>query len=339
VGLLEGGGSYVSLTNSTALTIVIETMPFNSSQCSWSTSPTYTVSPQTVTFQVDSSSFPDIKGLYLTTTNLSNEADTEMDFQAQGLRPLTNGAITLTVMPEMLYTLSTINSRRGDHPTPPPATAFPFPYRDDFNEREVDSEAMGFIDQTGSWQIFQGDTTHGRVMRQQVLAPPVAWCGENPVPYSVIGSHAWVNVNVTVKVMIEGTGMAFVGARVSSGGCIGARGSSGVAFGVSTDGWWALCNSTAVTDDCIQVGKLQITAGTWYTLSLVVQGTTARAYIDGTLTVTREAERASNGWASIGSSWSYVQFDDFQVTSPTTEEGHRQGPTTHTTTTRAINAE
>jgi galactosylceramidase len=315
VGLLEGGGSYVSYTNSTELSLVIETMPFNTSQCSWSTSPEYTIAPvQTATFQLDLTSFPSVQSLYLFTSNLTVGADPSMDFTAHGLMPLVNGSITLEVHSAMIYTLSTINTRRGSYATPPAATVFPVPYADDFDSHAIDSEAPFFIDQAGSWQIFQGDSSHDRVMRQWLLEPPVAWCGENPVPFSVIGNHAWIDVNVTVEVMVEQAGgMAFVGARVAGGGCMEPRGTDAVAFGVSTEGWWALCNATAVSQQCQVVGKMTVQPGTWYTLGLVVSGTSVKAYVDGTVTGSMESNRRGTGWAAIGSSFHFVQFDRFSV--------------------------
>ena len=326
VGLLDGGGSYVSLTdpNGTELTIVIELMPFNGSQCSWSTSPTYTVSAQNATFLLDST-FADVKGLYLVSSNLSNAASVDGDFTPQRLIPVVNGAVTLPVFPEMLYTLSTLTSSRRFLVAPPAATSFPLPYADDFDAHVVDSEAPYFFDQTGSWQVQEGDASHGRVMRQQVLQPPVAWCGENAVPYSVIGDHAWRNVNVTVQVMVERAGRAFVSARVAEGGCVGGRGSEAAAFGVSTDGWWALCNSTDFSDRCAAVGKMTVTPGRWYTLSVVVVDGVRRGYIDGTLTATAQGATSTTGWAGIGSSWSYVQFDRFSVSSSSDTDG-RQRP-------------
>ena len=313
-------------------------MPHNSSQCSWSTSPYYTVADQqTATFQLDPTSFPHVTALHLFSSNLSDAADPARDFTAHGPQPLVNGSITLTVLPFMLYTLSTVNSSRRAHPTPPASTAFPLPYADGFDGWEVDSEAAYFIDQTGSWQVVKaGGGRTGRVMRQQAVAPPINWCPENPVPYSVIGDHAWTDVNVTVDVMVEAaTGMAFVAGRVANGGCVGGfltgegeevrgeanGGSDGVVLAVSAEGWWALCNSTLVGRGCQTVGKWAGQAGQWYTLGVVVRGGEARGYVDGAEVGRMEVGGGKTGWAAIGSSWGYVQFDDFKVAAPASGAG------------------
>ena len=320
MGYLEGGGSYVSLTDGRQLTVVIELMPPESTQCHWGTSPSYIVTAQTATFALDAS-LSHVTSLYLFTTNISTAADAADDFHAHGAVAVTDGAVTLQLHPYMLYTLSTVNSSRGSHPTPPPATPFPFPYADDFDRHALDSEAPYFFDQAGSWQITPANATTGRVMRQAVLQPPVPWCTENPVPYSVVGSHAWLDVNVTVRVLMEeggggegGEGEGFVAARVEGGGCVGAGGSGGTAFGISTAGWWAVCNSTAFARTCRDVGKVDVQAGRWYTLTLVVEGARVEGFIDGRSVVnTTSARGQQSGWAGIGSSWTHVQFDDFSV--------------------------
>ena len=312
VGLLSGGGSYVSLTDGTQLTLVIELMPSDATQCHWGTGPSYTVSSQEATFQLDAS-FAHVAHLYLFTTNVSSNASVDDDFEAGGTVAVVNGQVTLTLHPWMLYTLSTLNSTRGSYPTPPPATPFPLPYSDDFNAHPLDSEAPYWFDQAGSWQIFQGAEGRGRVMRQQVLAPPVPWCDENPLPYSVIGAHGWKDVNVSLAVMIEGAGIAFVGARVDGGGCVGKAGSAAVTFGVSSEGWWAVCNTTAFSSGCKEMGKVEVKAGTWYRLGLQVQGGAMKGFIDGRQVVSTPVDWLGAGWAGMGSSWSYVQFDDFSV--------------------------
>ena len=296
-------------------------MPSDSTQCHWGTAPTYSVAAQSATFALDAS-LAHVRSLFLFTTNVSAGAvGGAEDFVAGGQVPVVGGQVTLQLQPYMLYTLSTLNSSRGSHPTPPPPTRFPLPYSDTFDTHPLNSEAPYFFDQAGSWQVVEhppnGTTPSGRVMRQAVLQPPVGWCGENPVPYAVLGDHAWMDLNVTVRVLIEaGGGEGWVATRVSDGGCVDVRGSSATAFGVSTEGWWAVCNSTAFALGCSGGvgGKVEVQVGRWYTLTLVVEGERVQGWIDGRSVVnTTSAKGQRSGWAGIGSSWSYVQFDDFSV--------------------------
>ena len=319
VGLLDHGGSYVSLTDGKQLTIIIEVMVRNSSQCHWGTGPEYDVAAETATFQLDAS-FSHVTSLHLYVTNVSNAADPADDFSYRGELAVSDGRVSLLLSPELLYTLSTVRSVGGQYPpAPPAATAFPLPYSDSFDSCLIDSEAPYFFDQAGSWQVVSSGSALGRVMRQQVLQPPVTWCQENPTPYSVIGSHAWLTLDLSISVLIEEGGMAFAAANVAEGGCRNDdKGTQAVVFGISTDGYYALCNSTVFSQHCLSSGQLTVLHNRWYRLRLVSDSDEWRGYVDGQLVVSLHRDPAvypsmQPGWAGIGSSWSYVQFDDILI--------------------------
>jgi len=56
-------------------------------------------------------------------------------------------------------------------------------------------------------------------------------------------------------VLINSNGAAFVGAAIQEGGCMTVQGSAGVIFGLSTDGYYSLCNSTVFSSDCSVLEK------------------------------------------------------------------------------------
>jgi len=143
------------------------------------TGPSYTVAAEAVTFQFDSS-LEHIQLMYLFSTNVSNSAPDNSDFVYHGTVPVINNQITIIVSPEMLFTLSTLNSSRGSYPPPPPATPFPLPYSDNFDKYELFSEAAYFHGSSWSWQISQSIYSSNNVMIQQVTEPPVVWCTEKP---------------------------------------------------------------------------------------------------------------------------------------------------------------
>ena len=72
VGVLDNGGSYVTLTDPTTqqLTIIVETMIRNTSQCQWGTSVDYNTTEQTAIFQLDSS-FAHVTQFFVFFSNLS----------------------------------------------------------------------------------------------------------------------------------------------------------------------------------------------------------------------------------------------------------------------------
>ena len=219
----------------------------------------------------------------------------------------------------MVYTLSSINGTKGAYEAPPPSTPFPLPYQDDFEQYPISSEAALFADQSGSWEIIDTSSSRGKVMRQMVTEVPISWCGEAPYPYSIIGDYWQEPFTVSADVMIESVGTAFVAIGVSQGSCnVVGTGSPGIVFSINTtnSGLWQLTASTNIINP-LNYGSISVIPGTWYTLTLSVLSNHSDAYINGNF-VGRCALKASSsrGWAAIGSSWNYVQFDHFRLQSP-----------------------
>jgi galactosylceramidase len=315
VGLLDNGGSYVALTeqSSQQLTIIIETMAHDSSQCG-ARSVNYNITEQTATFQLDSS-FAHITQLFVFFSDLTAR-DINQSFIYKGVVTLDNRSFTLQLPIGIVYTLSTLNGTKGTYEIPP-SMPFPIPYQDDFDKYPVASEAAYFSDQTGSFEIFDTSVSRGKVMRQMATELPISWCGDGPYPFSVIGDALWQQpLNISVDVMIEDVGTAFVAIGVSQGGWnVHPSGSPGIVFSINTtnNGMWQLISSTAILNP-LSSGNTPISPGSWYTLLLSVLADHSEAYINGQL-VGRCALNAtsSHGWAAIGSSWNHVQFDNFHL--------------------------
>lgn len=319
VGLLENGGSYVSLTNPTGeqLTIIIETMKRDTSQCAHSSSVFYNTTNQTATFQLDSS-FAHVTQLYMFSTDLNTE-DLSRSFVYEGIITLKNAQFTLPLPVGMVYTISTINGTKGIY-QPPSSIPFPIPYQDDFDRSAISSEAAYFSDQSGSWEIVDTSNNRGKTMRQMATERPITWCGEAPYPYSILGDPSWQRpLNISVDVMIENTGTAFIAIGVSRAGCGAASGGSpAIVFSINTTdhGLWRLTASTAITNP-VAFGNIFITSGIWYTLTLVVLEDRSEGYINGNLVGQCNLHvSSSKGFVAIGSSWDYVQFDNFRLQEP-----------------------
>jgi galactosylceramidase len=215
-----------------------------------------------------------------------------------------------------VYTLSTLNGTKGAYQAPS-SISFPIPYQDNFDKYPVASEAAYFADQAGSFEIVDTSSSRGKVMRQMSTELPISWCGEAPYPISVIGDVRWQQpLNVSVDIMIENVGIAFIALEVARGSCNhGAVGSPGIVFSINTtnNGLWQLSSNTGMVNP-LSSGSTPVTPGSWYTLMLSVLADHSEAYINGQL-VGRCALNAtsSRGWAAIGSSWNHVQFDNFHL--------------------------
>ena len=141
VGLLDNGGSYVSLIDQTghSLTIIVETMRRDTSLCDHSGSVMYNTTYQTATFQLDNS-FAHVTQLFVFLSNL-NTTDANQCFIYQGVITLNNSAFTIELPVGVLITLSTINGTKGTYGTPPASMPFPLPYEDDFDRYPFSWEA------------------------------------------------------------------------------------------------------------------------------------------------------------------------------------------------------
>jgi galactosylceramidase len=242
--------------------------------------------------------------------------NTNQSFIYKGVVTLDNRSFTLQLPIGIVYTLSTLNGTKGTYEAPP-SMPFPIPYQDNFDKYPVSSEAAYFADQSGSFEIVDTSSSRGKVMRQMATELPISWCKEAPYPFSVIGDARWQQpLNVSVDVMIENVGTAFVAIGVARGSCsAGDGGSPATVFSINTtnNGLWQLSASTALINP-LSSGKTPVTPGSWYTLMLSVLSDHSEAYINGQV-IGRCALNAtsSRGWVAIGSSWNNVQFDNFHL--------------------------
>jgi galactosylceramidase len=304
VGKLDGNGSYVTLTNGTDYTIVVEGFRGKN---------------QVVNFQLGGG-LTKIKYFHVFYSNF--KANNETWFSYLGTLSPVKNQLTLQINGTEMYTLSTINGTKGDYGPSPIRTPFPLPYADNFDDAPLHSEAKYLTDQAGAFEVVQSGA--GKVMRQMMVQQPVSWCrrGEAPYPFSVIGNYNWTAIVATVNVSFEyDHGIAMIAARVTSGGCAVAQiGSPGVVFALNNthgNGNWILSNSTGLTYQ-FDSGSTPsvIVPKSWYQLQLRVTIEDISASIDGTLVSHIPLFNSSNGWVAIGSSWDYVEFDDLMITSP-----------------------
>lgn len=124
VGVLDNGGSYVTLTEPTTqpLMIIVETMIRNTSQCQWGTSVEYKTTEQIAIFQLDSS-FAHVTQLFVFFSNFST-IDVKQAFIHNGIIAVDSGAFILPLPVEVVYTFLTINGAKGAYEAPPASTPF-----------------------------------------------------------------------------------------------------------------------------------------------------------------------------------------------------------------------
>ncbi|NXE25864.1 GALC Galactocerebrosidase, partial [Ardeotis kori] len=319
-GHLEGGGSFVALTDGLGnLTIIIETMSHNHSQCIRPPLPHFSVTPQRATFHLKGS-FYMVETLQVWHSRLGFESGNSSLFQQ--LRPLKvlKGSFSLDLNEDEVYTLTTLKTgQKCGCPEPPPPEPFPSNYKDDFNIRNPPfSEAPNFADQTGVFEYFinasdPGD--HVFTLRQVVVQRPITWASDADQTISLIGNFKWVNMTVTCDIYIEKQrdGGVFIAGRVDNGG-IYVRRTTGVFFWVFADGTYRVTGDLA-GKEILMKGVAGVRDNVWHTITLNVQGTSASGLLNGyPLWENVTISKPSNGWAAIGTrSFEFAQFDNFHV--------------------------
>ncbi|XP_069639806.1 galactocerebrosidase isoform X3 [Haliaeetus albicilla] len=319
-GHLEGGGSFVALTDGLGnLTVIIETMTHNHSQCIRPPLPHFSVTPQRATFYLKGS-FYMVETLQVWHSRLGFESGNSSLFQQLHPVKVWKGSFSLDLNVDEVYTLTTLKTgQKCGCPEPPPPQPFPSNYKDDFNIRNPPfSEAPNFADQTGVFEYFinasdPGD--HVFTLRQVVVQRPITWASDADQTISVIGNFQWVNMTVTCDIYIEKQrdGGVFVAGRVDNGG-IYVRRTKGVFFWVFADGTYRVTGDLA-GEEILMKGLSGVRDNAWHTLTLNIQGTSASGLLNGyPLWENVTISKPSNGWAAIGTrSFEFAQFDNFHI--------------------------
>ncbi|XP_005483199.3 galactocerebrosidase isoform X1 [Zonotrichia albicollis] len=319
-GHLEGGGSFVALTDGLGnLTIIIETMSHNHSKCIRPPLPNFNVAPQSATFYLRGS-FSMVQTLQVWHSRLDFESGNSSLFQQ--LHPLRvwRGRFSLDLDVDEVYTLTTLKTGwKCGYPEPPPPQPFPSIYSDDFNIRNPPfSEAPNFADQTGVFEYFVNASDAGDhvfTLRQVVVQRPITWVSDADQTISVIGNFKWVNMTVTCDIYIEKPrdGGVFIAGRVDNGG-IYVRDSKGVFFWVFADGTYRVTSDLA-GKEILMKGLAGVRDNVWHTLTLNIQGNSASGLLNGyPLWENVTISKPGNGWAALGTrSFEFAQFDNFHI--------------------------
>jgi len=280
-----------------------------------------------VTFQL-TGGLQQHRNLQVWYSQLSDKTDTSTLFVKRNpITPDGQGRFTLQLGIDEIYTISTITTaRKGSYPAPPAQKPFSslLPYSDNFDSYPLDSEAHYFMDQTGSWSIYQSnDPNHKRVMRQEVILSPINWCGESTSPISLIGSSSFSDINITSDIYIESSGHVVLGVRVPYGGC-GNNYANGYYYSLYDSGQWSLTRGAST----LKSGTVSGMSGNkWVTISFQSKsisggGVELVGTFQGAVLFDASDSKAAwgSGWAALGSGWNYSQFDNFRLSSPSGQE-------------------
>ena len=306
-GFLKEAGSYVTLRSPGKggdYSIIIETMKggnnYNSSDW-WA--------------RRDSEPLPDvpIQQVKLDVKNLSGGVlhvwRTNKDEQFVQLPDITpkDGSFTIVLDGNSIYSLTTTTGQHKGAYDVPKESPFPFPYSDGFESYAPGKTPKYFSDEAGTFAVAERADGRGKCLRQIVPQRGIEWFSNQPCPWTIIGDAAWKDYEVSVDVHVEGKSYGKLYGRIDDALTRGTPG--GYSLTIEGTGAWQLKEVTTV----LESGEVKPAADSWHSLKLRFKGSHVIAVIDGVTVCSIMDDFHHNGAVALGSSYDYVEFDNFSV--------------------------
>jgi galactosylceramidase len=200
-GELNGGGSFVTLKSPHGdYSVIIETKDAKA--------------PQQIRF--------DISGGLSRKKLCVWRSDAKEQFVLQAdIKPL-DGALTITLEPDCIYSLSTTTGQqKGTFANIPAPKPFPFPYCETFEEYSF-PDKWGCLphytaDIAGAFEIVERPDKKGKCLRQVAPIPALSWSPDWR-PYTILGDDQWQDYEVSADVYLNSGDSAAVMGRINNVG-------------------------------------------------------------------------------------------------------------------------
>jgi galactosylceramidase len=145
----------------------------------------------------------------------------EQFIQQPGIKQV-NGAFTITLDPDSIYSLSTTTGQqKGSFDNIPAPKPFPFPYYETFDEYSHPQE-YGYLprytaDVADAFEITDRPDKKGKCLRQVVPVPTISWAPDWQ-PYTILGDDQWQDYEVSADVYLNPGDSAGVMGRINNVG-------------------------------------------------------------------------------------------------------------------------
>lgn len=296
-GYLHGQGTYVTLKSPSGknYSVIIETVKAKG--------------PQRMDFHITG-------GLSQGTVHVWETNATKTFEHVANIQPH-NGAFSINLEPDSVYSLTTTTGQHKGNATPPPSAPFPFPYVANFQKTELGQSPRYFSDQDGAFEVHRCTDRSGRCLEQMVTQKPIAWHRLLPNPFTLLGSVKWKNYSVKTDAMLEQPGEVALLGRIDSANSFKGRTqpwpSCYVLLATTGGGWKLLDSQYKAPTVTLASGKLAFPLKKWDRLELKFKGSNIQALINGKRVASVKNTAHSEGMAGVGSGWHKVEFDHFKV--------------------------
>ena len=202
---LEHGGSYVALQAGQELTVIVESLQWNSSQCIRHSPASYETAPaQSVAIQLPAGVSPSKLSLWRSCIDwrFGSGADPSY-FVRQPDAPVDGGRVVITAKANCVYTLSTKhNVHRPSLPTANPAKqseAFALPHTDNFDAVKEGRTPLFFSPVIGMFEVADG------ALEQKVVdyLPISNNCPVHLFPMALIGTMDMRDVSISASISLN----------------------------------------------------------------------------------------------------------------------------------------
>jgi len=219
-----------------------------------------------------------------------------------------NNSFSILLEPRAIYSISTTTGqRKGEFKNVPASHAFPFPYRETFQEY-AQPDRYGWLphytaDIAGIFEIADRPDRPGKCLRQVIGKLPQSWAPEW-LPYTILGDRNWKNCTVSADIYLDGGGAAGIMGRVndvgSGYGCV----PKGYYLKISEDGHFGLYGVRQVKDETngseLASGSIpQFDSKRWHNLKLQFAGNLITGEVDNVTIFSVSNSLYSSGMAGL----------------------------------------
>ena len=244
------------------------------------------------------------KGLSSSIINVWKSNENEQFVQQESIKPK-KGKFSIKLDSKSIYSLTTTTGQqKGEYEIPKDAP-FPFPYKEDYEDRKVGDLPKYHSDQKGSFEIaLKADGT--KCLKQIVPEEGYDWMrvyrNSFMKPNTLIGDVNWANYTCKADVFIENGHVEF-GGRAQGAFLKGYR------LRLEKNGNWEL----VFDKKSLAKGKLNdFNSAIWHTLKLKFKGDNIEAFIDG-VSIAGLTYKPKKGYVILASSYDANLFDNLEV--------------------------
>ena len=301
LGKNRTNGSYISLRSPSGadFSTIVETT-------------TATV-PSTVTFSAADTMSG--KPIHVWATNLDATADAGRFMRAADLHSDAAGRYRFTLLPDHVYTFTTLRTGGKGNAVAPPAHALKLPYKDNFNHYRIGEEARYASDMQGAFEIAPcAADRSGKCLQQMAPMKPIEW-QQNSDAYTLLGDPSWTNYAVNVDAELVKPGALVLIGRAGTQKRPQAN-QQGYYFQISNTGAWTIYkNNTEDVHTNLASGSVAaLGLGRWHRLGLSLNDQTITASVDGKTVTTVTDGSYRSGQVGIGiTGYDTDQFDNLSI--------------------------